>query len=795
MKDIAAVILCAGKGSRMNDDSKNKVCFDCAGIPVIRRIIDNMKSAGVNRFVVVIGHQAYSVMDCLDGVDGVVYAYQKEQKGTGHAALCGLNALLSVGHTGPTIVTMGDKIISKDAICGMLQKAETAKAVWGVQPVSANFHGGRVVVKEGKPYGVVEFADAALMALANVKKEDYEATLNNIGLNIKKAQKVLKCAESSPPCATKLLCGSEFTADEILNAPYANAAFYCFDTKEVIKAIGTLKSNNAQGELYLTDTLEYFAKQNSAVLYEVKNKNDMLTYSTKKDLRAVSEEFMRTALEYIESIKNGEMDDVFTKLYGKDIAEQKNRYLDILNKFIEKYGNRKVVITRAPGRVNLMGRHIDHRGGGINVMATNCDQVFVAAKREDDTVCISNLEESYPDNSFSISEELALGVNTSWLEYLASPKVKEALKNSAGDWSNYVKSAVLRAQFEITDKICGMDMMSSGNIPVAAGLSSSSAIVVAVMEAVEAFGCLNLPNRVFIDLCGEGEWFVGSRGGAGDHAAMKCAKKNTIVHLGFKPFRLQESMNFSDDYAILVANSMLQAKKSEGSRDKFNEKVACYEFALMLLKRDYPQYELKEFRDLAKIRPYSVVYEMLRSLPETITKGGIKALLPAHKKQLEVIFATHKEPLVYELRNVALYGISECARAEKFAEVLQSGNYTAIGEMMKLSHKGDRLDAPSITDEDLENLITNNLPFENQCGAYRCSTVEIDALCDLLNSTDGVLGSELVGAGLGGCVVALIKKDKANNVIEAINKGYYDRFNYPHAAEVYTASNGSSVIY
>ena len=59
MKDIAAVILCAGKGSRMNDDSKNKVCFDWAGVPVIRRIIDNMKAAGVSRFVVVIGHQAY----------------------------------------------------------------------------------------------------------------------------------------------------------------------------------------------------------------------------------------------------------------------------------------------------------------------------------------------------------------------------------------------------------------------------------------------------------------------------------------------------------------------------------------------------------------------------------------------------------------------------------------------------------------------------------------------------------------------------------------------------------------
>lgn len=795
MKDIAAVILCAGKGSRMNDDTKNKVCFDCAGVPVIRRIIDNMKSAGVNRFVVVIGHQAYSVMDCLDGVEGVVYAYQKEQKGTGHAALCGLKALVSVGYNGPAIITMGDKIISTSAISNMLIKSQTSKAVWGVQPVAANFHGGRVVIKNGKPYGVVEFADAALMALSGVQPEHYASTLNKIGLNPQKAKKVLKCAEVAPISATRVLCGEEFTAEEILNSPYTNAAFYCFDTKEIIKAIGGLQANNAQGELYLTDTLEYFAKNNSAVLYEIENKKDMLTYSTKKELRAISEQFMRTASQYIDSINNGKIDGLLDELYGEDMPKQKARYIELLNKFIQKYGDRKVIITRSPGRVNLMGRHIDHRGGGINVMATNCDQIFVAAKRNDDTVCISNLDPVYRDYHFSINEELALGSNSSWLEYLASDNVKNALKNNAGNWSNYVKSAVLRAQFEIDDPICGMDMMSSGNIPVAAGLSSSSAIVVAVMEAIEAFGCLNLPDRVFIDLCGEGEWFVGSRGGAGDHAAMKCANKNAIVHLDFKPFAIGETMHFADEFAILVANSMIQAKKSEGSRDKFNEKVACYEFALMLLKRNYPQYELNEFRDLAKIRPYSAVYEMLRSLPETITRGGIKALLPAHKKQLDVIFATHKEPLVYELRNVALYGISECARSEKFVTVLQNGDYNAIGEMMKLSHKGDRLDTASITDKDLENLIVSNAPFENQCGAYRCSTVEIDALCDLLNSTDGVLGSELVGAGLGGCVVALIEKSKSEAIIEAVNKGYYDAFGYPHSTEVYTASNGSLVIF
>ena len=795
MKDTAAIILCAGKGSRMNDNSKSKVCFDCAGVPVIRRIIDNMKQAGVSRFVVVIGHQAYSVMDCLDGVDGVIYAYQKEQKGTGHAALCGLKALSSMGYDGPVIVSMGDKIISTDVIKGILKKAESADAVWGVQPLSANFNGGRVVVRDGKPYGVIEFTDAALMALGNTTPDNYENMLNSIGLNPKKAKKVLDNALRSQPAATKKLCGVEFEADEVLSAPYANAALYCFNTNKVIDAISTLGSDNAQGEIYLTDTLEYFAAKASAVLYEIPNKNDMLTYSTKQELCKVSEHFMRTATQYITDIEHGNMDKVLINIYGDDLENQKARYIELLNKFIAQYGDKKVVITRSPGRINLMGRHIDHRGGGINVMATDKDQVFVSSRREDDIVNIANLDATYPERSFSIGETLALGCNDSWLSYLASDKVVEALVESKGDWSNYVKSAVIHAQFKTDYKLCGMDMVSTGNIPVAAGLSSSSAIVVAVMEALVALNCLNLTEHEFIDLCGEGEWFVGSRGGSGDHAAMKCGQKDAIVHLGFKPFTIGEKQKFSDKYAVLVANSMLMAKKSEGSKDTFNAKVACYEFALMLLKKNYPNYELKEFRDLAKIRPYSRVYEMIASLPETVTRGGIKFMIPEYKERLEEIFSNHKDPQVYELRNVALYGISECERAEKFMDVLKSEDYITLGNMMKISHDGDRLGVENVSDAHLENLIANNTPFETECGSYKCSTPEIDYLCDLLNATDGVLGSEIVGAGLGGCVIALIEKSKSDYIIDIVNRNYYDKYGFTHAANVYSASSGSSVIF
>ena len=276
---------------------------------------------------------------------------------------------------------------------------------------------------------------------------------------------------------------------------------------------------------------------------------------------------------------------------------------------------------------------------------------------------------------------------------------------------------------------------------------------------------------------------------------MKCCQKDTITHLGFKPFTVGEKQKFSDKYAVLVANSMLMAKKSEGSKDTFNAKVACYEFALMLLKKNYPHYELKEFRDLAKIRPYSAVYKMIAALPETITRGGIKALLPEYKQRLDEIFSNHKDPAVYELRNVALYGVSECERAEQFINILKQEDYVTIGNMMKISHHGDRLGVANVSDDHLENLIANNTPFENEYGSYKCSTPEIDYLCDVLNATNGVLGSEIVGAGLGGCVIALIEKEKADNIIDTVNRDYYDKYGFAHAANVYSASSGSSVIF
>ncbi|HNX14710.1 MAG TPA: galactokinase family protein [Oscillospiraceae bacterium] len=791
----AAIILCAGNGTRMNDDKKNKVCFNCAGIPVIRRIITNMREGGITHFVIVVGHNAQSVMDCLDGVDGIIYAYQRQQLGTGHAALCGLKALETIGYSGAAIISMGDKIISSRVVSDLLRHAEAAKAVWSVQPISANLNGGRVITEKGKPYGVVEFADAAMMALSDIPQDQWATKLESLGLNSKKAAVVLKKAAQQKPEGLKLLNGKTFTTQEILAIPYANAGLYCLNVQSAISAISACNSSNIQGEIYLTDTLEYFAQRDEVKLYEVTNPDEMLTYSTKPELRKMSEHFMRKASQFISDIENGALDSFFFELYRENSFEQKKRYLNLIKYFILKYGDKNVVLTRAPGRVNLMGRHIDHRGGGINVMTIDRDTVFIASPREDDTINLSNFDTAYPDRSFSIGACLSMAEHNNWLDYLTAEPVTADLKKNAGDWANYVKAAALRFQLSNDMTLCGMDIAAYGNIPVAAGLSSSSSVVVATAEAIVALNSLNITDREFIDLCGEGEWFVGSRGGAGDHAAMKCSQRDRITHLEFKPFKVGVSVPFSNQYAIIVADSMTQAKKSEGSRDIFNAKVATYEFAFMLLKRSYPEYDLREFRDIAKIKPTSKVSKMLLMLPEKATRSQISQMLPEYENRIHQIYANHSDPGEYDLRGVALYGVSECARSEKCIEAFESGNYTLLGQMMKISHDGDRIKQAPVSDEILASLADGNAELYLQPGAYGCSTERIDGLCDLLNRTPGVYGSQIIGAGLGGCVIALVKKEEADKILDIIRHEYYTKNGYEFSANTYLPSSGSAVLF
>lgn len=835
-----AILLCAGRGSRMRDNRTHKVCYEVAGIPAVIRQINNIKEVGIERIVVVIGNNADKVMSCLDGISGIVYAYQPEQKGTGNATIYGLKAVKSLDISDSVLVAMGDKIVSSDVYEAMIDKFTSNndnRALFAIQPKEFNKSGGRIAIKHNKICGIIEKTDVELLRLGELKvqnEDEFKKALYKSDVDEKKKETILKKAKDVLKNKGRLpskvnLAGNDFSASEIEGSGWVNTATYLFNVDAALEALETVKPNNAQNEIYLTDAINYIADKSGVDVVKVTERNKILTYSTMDELLQIQQFFSEpkkqptftkaSKLLRINEDWEHKIRQKFIDIYGDDkefVEDRRDAIIKLLKSFIEKYGDREVVICRAPARVNLMGRHIEHRGGSINVMSVNKETLVCAAKRDDDVVNISNLDSKFKDYSFSIMEAIKNVDTQNWVEFIENDAILKMVTDSKGEWVNYVKAAVLRLQLKNKDfLVSGMDMMFYGNIPVAAGLSSSSSIVVATAESVIALNDIDMQVKEFINLCGEGEWFVGSRGGSGDHAAMKCGRFGMITHLKFFPFEIDGSVQLPDDYRVIVANSYIEAKKSEGAKDLFNQRIACYEFGLMMIKKLFPQYahKLNYLRDISTRNlslTQSRIYEMLLALPEKMTSDEVHEQLSEYKDKIERIQKSHKIPEYYEVRSVVLYGIAECERANRSYELLKNGDYMTLGKLMNISHDGDRVwkdNKPfdySASDSYLKSLISDlasEIPerveraqIYNQPGGYACSTKVIDELVDYVNRQEGVLGSELSGAGLGGCILILVKKEKANDILDLLKKHYYEKNNLPMGAEIFKPVSGSSVF-
>jgi len=105
MESVAAVVLAAGKGTRMKS-GLIKVLHPAAGLPMIAWPVAAAREAGADPIVLVIGHQANAVQAVFRGVADIRSAMQEEQLGTGHAVACALEAL--PGFRGTVLILCGD---------------------------------------------------------------------------------------------------------------------------------------------------------------------------------------------------------------------------------------------------------------------------------------------------------------------------------------------------------------------------------------------------------------------------------------------------------------------------------------------------------------------------------------------------------------------------------------------------------------------------------------------------------------------------------------------------------------
>jgi N-acetylgalactosamine kinase len=519
-------------------------------------------------------------------------------------------------------------------------------------------------------------------------------------------------------------------------------------------------------------------------------------------------------------------------LYGRDQARLEERidaYQETLDRARHVLGaDAPVLLVRSPGRVNLMGRHVDHQGGHCNLMTIGYECLMVVHPRQDDRIQLYNLDPArFPDRQFSIGELVADLPWDNWLSVVNSAKVSNMLLESGGDWIEYVMAAVLRLQLKFsTVQLRGVDVVVSGNIPIAAGLSSSSALVVATAESMIAVNQLDTFPSQFVDLCGEGEWFVGTRGGSADHAAIKLGQKGRAVKVTFFPFAIQDTVPFPQGYVLVVCDSGLKAQKTTNAKDQFNHRVACYRIGLKLLRKRFPQYahllhHLRDFTTRTLGTPLSFIYKSLLRLPEQATREELRAMIGEEPEDdpypLDALFATHRPPAdgLYPIRGVVLYGLAECERSRLYADALKAQQIDQIGRLMNISHDGDRVTQTtsqgtpipyhSLTSnsylldliEDLESGEPDRVQDAQlhwQPGSYACSVPEIDYMVDLALRVDGVVGAQLAGAGLGGCMMVLAHSDAVSRLRADLLTHYYEPYDQPPAVLLCEPIAGSSVL-
>lgn len=215
LNQVAAIVLAAGRGTRMRAKSKNKVAFKLNGSPMIAHTVNHLIQAGIKNIIAVVGFQARSVKTALG--DLVVYALQKDQRGTGDAIQAAL------------------PLITREVV--------TVLAVYGDDSAFYPPALFKEMIQKQQSLGCD-------LLFLTIHKDDP----TGLGRIIRdKSGQVLRIVEE------KNATQAEKKIQEI------NTGFYCFDHVFLKKYLSQIKPNPLTGEYYLTDMIEIALKNGKKV--------------------------------------------------------------------------------------------------------------------------------------------------------------------------------------------------------------------------------------------------------------------------------------------------------------------------------------------------------------------------------------------------------------------------------------------------------------------------------------------------------------------------------------------------
>ncbi|XP_078113352.1 N-acetylgalactosamine kinase [Sander vitreus] len=413
------------------------------------------------------------------------------------------------------------------------------------------------------------------------------------------------------------------------------------------------------------------------------------------------------------------------------------RLQNLKNTFETKYGESPHFYACAPGRVNLIGEHIDYCGYSVLPMAIEPNILAAVSVNKSGTITLANTNPQYKDFTVSCSEDIAIDRE--------NPK-----------WHYYFLCGVKGIQEKCgISHLAGMSCVVDGTIPPSSGLSSSSALVccagLITMEANQKA----LSKVALAEICAKSERYIGTEGGGMDQSISFLAERGTAKLIEFQPLRATD-VKLPDGAVFVISNCCMEMNKAASSH--FNIRVVECRIATKMLAQARGL-DSSRFMKLVQVQMelkasleemLALVVEVLH--PEPYSREEIcKALgITSEQFSTELLSANTQHVKHFKLHQRAKHVYGEAARVLRFKNVCDSEpaeSVQLLGDLMNQSHASCR---------DL----------------YECSCPELDQLVDICLKS-GAVGSRLTGAGWGGCAVSMVPDEKVESFLQAVSEAYY----------------------
>uniref|UniRef100_A0A8C5QBQ5 N-acetylgalactosamine kinase n=1 Tax=Leptobrachium leishanense TaxID=445787 RepID=A0A8C5QBQ5_9ANUR len=412
------------------------------------------------------------------------------------------------------------------------------------------------------------------------------------------------------------------------------------------------------------------------------------------------------------------------------------RLLSLKNTFNSKYGCKPSFYARAPGRVNLIGEHIDYCGYAVLPMAIEQDILAAVKPIDSKEVELSNTNPSYLDFSTSVTN-------------IQIDKTKPL-------WHNYFLCGLkgIQDHFNLPSPT-GMKCVLDGTIPPSSGLSSSSALVCCAGLVTLTANGRTLSKVELAETCARCEHYIGTEGGGMDQSISFLAEEGKAKLIEFGPLRATD-VTLPAGAVFVIANSCVEMNKAATAH--FNIRVVECRLATKILAKSkgLAWRELMKLGDLQINLGVSlegildIVEEVLH--PEPYTCEEICEFLGISLEELRttILSQNTQDVATFRLYQRSKHVYGEAARVLAFKAVCDDPPANAVqllGDLMNQSHASCR-------------------------DMYECSCPELDQLVDICLKS-GAVGSRLTGAGWGGCSVSMVPAEKLNHFLSSVQEGFY----------------------